>query len=207
MRLPTALISGAVALVAVAALAPPALSAPLTITDPAGDALDARASMDLVSVTLESAIRKPGKTPSLVATFELAGPIDRSTATAVSYNLNTQIPGCGYLNFTWAPGTVLEGGPGGAYSNISTSCGGEPDSTGEGTYRGIDAKAELDGNKLIMWTSWESLTKEIRAAGALGSIQATTENAEPVTGIIGTGGAGLPIYTDELTSDKTWSFS
>lgn len=205
MRLPRALIICAAALAAVAALTPPALSEPMVITDPAGDALDARPSMDLVSVTLESAIRKPGKTPSLIVTFELAGPIDRSTATAVGYNLNTQVPDCGYLNFTWSPGTLLEGGPGaGAYSKVTTSCGGEPSSTGEGTYRGIDAKAEIDGNKLILWTSLESLTKEIQAARMIDSIQATTENTEPATGIIGTGGLGLPIYTDEVTSDKAW---
>ena len=205
MRRIRLLTTAGVAVLAATFLAPNAIAAPLVVEDPAGDALDARPEMDIVSVTFESKPRNPRNTPSLVVTIELAGPIDKSTATAVSYNVNTEVPDCGYLNFTWSPGTLLEGGPGtGAYSNLSTSCGGEPDSTGDGTYLGIDAKAELDGNKLILWTSLASLTKEVRAVGKLTNIQATTENAEPVTGIIGTGIVGAA--TDEASSDKTWSF-
>lgn len=189
-------------------LAPSALAvAPLVIPDPEGDALDARPSMDILALTIESKPQKPRDTPSLVVTIELAGPIDRSTATAINYNVNTEVPGCGYLDFTYSPGTVLEGGPGtGAYSNVSTSCGGGPSTTGDGTYLGVDAKAEIDGNKLVLWTSWESLTKEIRAVGALTEFQATTEIAEPVFGIIGTGTFG-PVYADEATSAETWRFT
>ena len=194
-----------VAVLAATFLAPTAIAAPLVVEDPAGDALDARPEMDIVSVTFESKNRNPRNTPSLVVTIELAGPIEKATATAVSYNVNTEVPGCGYLNFTWSPGTLLEGGPGtGAYSKLTTSCGGEPDSTGDGTYRGVDAKAELDGNKLILWSSLESLTKEVQAIGEVTSIEATTENAEPATGIFSTGIVGAA--TDKATSDKTWSF-
>ena len=194
-----------IAVLAATFLAPTAIAAPLVVEDPAGDALDARPEMDIVSVTFESKRRNPRNTPSLVVTIELAGPIDKSTATAVSYNVDTEVPGCGYLNFTWSPGTLLEGGPGtGAYSKLTTNCGGEPDSTGDGTYRGIDAKAELDGNKLILWSSLESLTEEVRDVGEITNIEATTENAEPATGIIATGIVG--VGTDEATSDAIWRF-
>lgn len=185
-----------------------AAPAPLVIKDDKGDALDVRPEMDIVSLTLESKNFKPKDTPSLVVTLELAGPINRSTATAVNYNIDTEIPGCGYLQFTYSPGTVLEGGPGaGAYSNISTSCGGEPSTTGDGTYLGVDAKVELNGNKLVMWTSWASLTKEIRAQDTVGEISATVEIAEPVFGIIGAGIFGPTTATDSVTTDKTWKYA
>jgi len=183
-----------------------AASTPLVVADAKGDALDARASMDLVSVKLESKNFKPKNTPSLVVTFELAGPLDRSTATAINYNLDAEIPGCGYLEFTYAPGTVLEGGPGGAYSNISTSCGGPPSSVGDGTYLGIDSKVEVVGKTIVMWTSWASLTKEIRAASTLTKITASTQNAEPLTGIIGLGLLG-PGATDTASTDKAWKYA
>lgn len=202
MRRTRLLTTAGVAVLAATFLAPTALAAPLVVEDPVGDALDARPEMDIVSVTFESKPRNPRNTPSLVVTIELAGPIDKSTATAVNYNVDTDVPGCGYLNFTWSPGTVLEGGPGaGAYSNLSTSCGGEPSSTGDGTYRGIDTKSALDGNKLILWTSLESLTKEVLAIGEITNIRATTANAEPVFGII-----SAPVSSDAATSDQTWSF-
>ena len=200
----------ALAVIGLAAHFAPVASAaptPLVIADAKGDALDARASMDLVSVKLESKNFKPKDTPSLVVTFELAGPLDKSTATAINYNLDAQIPGCGYIEFTYAPGTVLEGGPGvGAYSNISTSCGGPPSSTGDGTYLGLDAKVELVGNSIVMWTSWASLTKEIRAANTLTEISASTQNAEPLTGIIGLGLFG-PGATDTAATDKPWKYA
>lgn len=192
----------------IAAPTPANAAAALKIDDPVGDALDPRPPMDIVSVTIESKPFQPRNTPSLVVTLELAGPLDQTTATAVSYNLNTEIVDCGYLQFTYSPGTLLEGGPGSgaAYSNISTSCGGPPDSTGDGTYLGLDAKAAIDGNKLILWTSWASLTKEIRAASKIGAIRATTEIAEPATGIIGAGIFG-PGAADEAVTDKIWTYS
>jgi len=100
----------------------------------------------------------------------------------------------------------VEGGPGGAYSNISTSCGGPPSSVGDGTYLGLDAKVEVVGKTIVMWTSWASLTKEIRAANTLKAITASTQNAEPLTGIIGLGLLG-PGATDTASTDKAWKYA
>lgn len=209
MRISRVLLSLAVvAGLALASTPAQAGGAPLVIKDAKGDALDVRPEMDIVSVTLESKNFKPKDTPSLVVTMELAGPINKSTATAVNYNIDMEVEGCGYLQFTYAPGTVLEGGPGaGAYSNVSTSCGGPPSTTGDGTYLGQDAKVELSGNKLIMWIGWPSLTKEIRELKTINEISATVEIAEPVFGIIGAGLFGPATATDSVETDKSWIYA
>ena len=156
--------------------------------------------MDIVSVTLEVKPMVPRNTVSLVTTIELAAPPE---AQAASYDMNATMPGCGYFNASYRPGTI--GATQGSKVNQYFMACGSPDSAGTGTSTAVDARAEADGNKIVIWAAIDSFPKEVREIGQLESISAATQIAEPLFGIIGNAALALP--SDSAETDKTWKFS
>ena len=172
----------------------------LKYTDETGDALDGRASMDIVSVTHD--IRQVNKTgpKSLVFEMELAAPPEMQLA---SYYVMTEIEGCGSFYASFRPGAVVFGAAGIAGADFYHSC-----ADADGAI--LDGQFRLDG-KILRWAlALDSLPKSQRSGVTLGGLQAFSQIAEPATGIIGTGwldGTHAPAKIDAATTDKTWSFT
>lgn len=185
----------------VALVGPPARAVEaLRFEDPAGDQLDARGSMDLVSVTLEVKPMAPRNTLSMVTTFELSAPAEQLM---VSYDMSSTIPGCGSFSASYRPGTLLATAAGSQLNQYFMNCG-FPETTGTGTAGSVPASAKLDGNKVIVWAAMSAFPKEIIEGAELTNISATTQVSEPVFGIIGNSAILAP--TDEATTDKSWRF-
>jgi len=175
--------------------------AALTYADKKGDALDGRASMDIVRVTHD--MRQVNKTgpPSLVFEMELAAPPQSQLA---SYFVMTDIEGCGRFYASYRPGAVVFGALGIGSADFYHSCG---DGPGDGAI--LSGAFRLEKNVLRWSVSLDSLPKAQRASLKLGGLQAFTQIAEPATGILGTGwldGTHAPAKIDSATTDKTWSF-
>ena len=170
----------------------------LRFEDPAGDQLDARASMDIVAVALEVKPMAPRNTLSLVTTIELAAPPETA---AVSYDLAATVPGCGYFNSNYRPGAIWAA-QFGQVNQYFMECG-SPEGTGTGTSTAVDARVVVEGNKVIIWAPLAAFPKEVLAAGELTDISASTQLAEPLMGILGN---GVLVPTDEAETDKSWKF-
>lgn len=176
-----------------------AQAAPLTYADDPGDALDGRASMDIVRVTHD--LRQVNKTgpQSLVFEMELAAPPEAQLA---SYFVMTEIEGCGSFYASYRPGAVVFGAAGIPGAGFYHSCADADGAILNGSFR-------LDG-KVLRWAlALDSLPKDQRASLTLGGLQAFSQIAEPATGIIGTGwldGNHAPAKIDAATTDKTWSY-
>lgn len=184
-----------------AVVAAPAHAGPYTAKDDTGDSLDTRASMDIVSVTYESKPMAPRDTPSLVITLELAGAPE---AAGTSYDVHTEVEGCGYFQMTYAPGTILQAAGIGGDTSFFMECGSAPDSTGS-TATLLDGSRRIDGNKITVWIPLGALPKELRGGGTMTDLLAYTQVADPIFGIIGNGSVGLP-STDELVAPMNWTF-
>lgn len=156
--------------------------------------------MDIVSVTLEVKPMAPRKTESLVTTIELAAPPEAMLA---SYDFAATVPGCGYFNANYRPG-ALWAQQFGQVNQYFMECG-SPEGAGTGTSTAVNASVEVDGNKVIIWAAVAAFPKEVRAAGELTEISASTQIAEPLMGIMGN--ATLQAPTDEATTDKSWRFA
>ena len=172
----------------------------LKYTDDAGDALDGRASMDIVSVTHD--IRQVNKTgpKSLVFEMELAAPPEMQLA---SYYVMTEIKDCGSFYASFRPGAVVFSAVGIAGADFYHSC-----ADADGAI--LDGQFRLDGKTLRWAVALDSLPKSQRTGTTLEGLRAFSQIAEPATGIIGTGwadGTALPLPIDEATTDKTWSFT
>lgn len=175
---------------------------PLTYTDDAGDALDGRASMDIVRVTHDlRQVNKAGP-PSLVFEMELAAPPESEL---VSYYVMSEIEECGSFYASFRPGSVVFGAALAiAPADFYHSCG---DGPGDGAI--LPAVFRIDGNVLRWAVALDSLPKAQRGGLALTDLRAFTQIAEPATGIIGTGwldGTPAPLPVDTASTDKTWSF-
>lgn len=194
--------SAAVALLSVLlllAVGTPARAAePLRFSDAAGDQLDARGSMDVVSVSLEVKPMAPRNTMSLVTTIELAAPPESMMA---SYDLNATVPGCGYFSSNYRPGSIWAQ-QFGQVNQYFMECG-SPEGTGTGTSTAVDARVVVEGNKVVIWAAVTAFPKEVLAAGELTDISASTQIADPLMGIMGN---SLAVPTDEATTDKSWRF-
>ncbi len=189
----------AAALLTVAAA--PANAGPFNAKDDTGDSLDTRASTDIISVTYEVKPMAPRDTPSLVVTLELAAPPE---AALTSYDVHTQIEGCGYFQMTYAPGNLFQAAGIGGDTSFFMECGSPADSTGS-TATLLDGSRRIDGNKFTAWIPLGGLPKELRGGGTMTELNAYTQFADPVFGIIGNGSVGLP-PTDELVADMKWKF-
>ena len=173
---------------------------PLTYSDEPGDALDGRASMDIVRVTHDlRQVNKSGP-PSLVFEMELAAPPEAELA---SYYVMTEIEGCGRFYASFRPGSVVFGTALGiAPADFYHSCADADGAILDGSFR-------VDGNILRWGLALDGLPKDQRAGITLSSLQAFTQIAEPATGIIGTGwldGNHAPAKIDAATTDQTWSY-
>lgn len=172
--------------------------APLKFTDEAGDALDTRASQDILSVTIDKRQMNKAGPPSLVFELELAAPPE---STAVTYGVRTTMEGCGSFQAQYRPGGVVYGAAGVPPADFQVGCL-------EGAAGLIDAQFRITGNVLRWSVALDNLPKEYRT-GTLGSINAYTSISEPVSGFIGTGdldAADGPLPIDLATTDKTWSY-
>jgi hypothetical protein len=193
---------GVLIVVAAALLATPPASAAspkLDLPDPAGDSLGAQASLDIVSVSLESKklkARDPG--PSLVITMKLAAP---PMAVGARYVLSGEIPECGHFDATYAPGTLYSKivGTEGA---IFLGCG-DPGGVAGGSLL-ILGHVSVKG-PVITWTiAVDSLPKDVRAGGSIGEIQGYASLVEPVFGLQGPHDVG--VTNDDVRTDKEFTF-
>ena len=168
----------------------------LEFTDPPGDAVDGRASQDILSVSIDK--RQVNKTgpQSLVFEMKLAAPPEAELAT---YGIRTVIPGCGYFQAQYRPGGHVWAQLGSDTADFATECA-DPSL--------LPAKFRIAGNVLIWSIALDGLPKEART-GVLESIDAYSSISEPASGFIGTGdmdfGPG-PLTMDLATTDKTWSY-
>lgn len=196
--------TAAIALLSVVSLlllgSPAKAAAPMRFEDPAGDQLDVRSSMDIVGVALEIKPMAPRNTISMVTTIELAAPPETMMA---SYDFSATVPECGYFNANYRPGAIWAQ-QFGQVNQYFMECG-SPEGTGTGTSTAVDARVEVDGNKVIIWAALSAFPKEVQAAGELTGIGASTQIAEPLMGIMGN--ATLQVPTDEATTDKSWRFA
>lgn len=174
----------------------------LTYEDEAGDSLDGRSSLDIVSVTYDVRQVNKGGPPSLVVEMELAGPPDGQL---VSYETRAEAEGCGYFWTSYAPGTVFTQALGSAPASYFMECGSPPDGTGS-TATLIDAQFRIDGNTLRWSVALDSIAKELRSGSTFTSMEAYTQVAEPVFGIFGTG-SDLPLPIDEASTDGAWTYT
>lgn len=181
---------------AVALSAVPSSAAPNKkpqIVDPAGDALGAQATTEIVSAlwttsgdTVTSKVR--GKkvttyTPRrLVVTLNLAGA--PTTSGPFSYETSAQVAGCGEIRFVYTPGT--------AYSQIVSDtflwydCGPTDPTTGDNLVLvpGISTKI---GAKSITWEyPIKALPKMFKPGVAFSDFRAAVDIVEPVVGLYGT---------------------
>ena len=174
---------------------------PFSYGDDKGDALDGRASMDIVSVTHDiRQINKSGP-PSLVVEMELAAPPEAQLA---SYEIRAEVEGCGFFQASYTPGTAWSAAVGSAPASFFIECGTPADATGS-TATLMDAQFRIDGNKLRWSGALDSIPKELRSNTTFSDIYSFTQIAEPFMGINGTSDANLPI--DEAATDKPWSYT
>lgn len=173
--------------------------APLKYADDPGDALDGRASLDIVSVTYDlRQVNKVGP-KSVVIEMELGAPPEGQLA---SYSARAEIEGCGFFDASFRPGSVVFGTAGIPPADFFIACGASGDS------EILDAQFRIDGNVLRWSIALDGLPKEART-GKVKSLNSFTQIAEPATGIMGTGDLDVadgPLPIDAAASDKTWSF-
>ena len=172
-------------------------AAPLKYADPAGDAIDGRPSMDIVSVTHD--LRQINRTgpKSLVFELELAAPPEPILA---SYHVVTVLEGCGNLYANFRPGALLLGTIAIPNADIWVSCGGDAER--------LSTQFKITGNVLRWATALDSLPKDYRN-GVLTNLSAVTSIAEPVIGVYGTArldGARGPLPIDQATSEDIWEY-
>ena len=196
-----ALVAAALALL----FAGSAQAAPVKYSDEKGDAVDARASMDIVSVTYD--VRQVNKSgpPSLVIEMELAAPPENQF---VSYETRAEASGCGFFEASFTPGTVFVAGLDSAPGSFWIGCGSPPDETGS-TATLMDAQFRIDGNVLRWSAAMDGIPKELRSGSTFSQLHAFTQIAEPVMGIDGTGnvlGEDGPLPIDTAATDKTWTY-
>ena len=186
-------LSGLLSVVLAVAVAGSALAAsPLKYTDESGDALDGRASLDIVSVTHElRQVNKAGP-PSMVFELELAAPPE---GTGHAYGISTQLEGCGEFAALFRPQAVVYEAVGIPAADFSIEC--EEDSI-------LPAQFRIDGNILRWAIALDGLPAKYRS-GKLTSLTAATEIVDPAAGEFGPGEEGI-LPMDAAASDKTWSY-
>ena len=155
---------------------------PLTYTDAKGDAVGGRASMDIVSVTIDKRQVNERGPKSLVFELELAAPPETGPQ-LTTYGIRTVINGCRF------------------YAHFHRDSASDAFLYMWCRQRFLPAEVTVDKN-VVQWTISLNELPEGYRTGALGSIQASTSIDEPVFGYFLTGG---PVF-DLATTDKTWSY-
>ena len=198
------LVRPALVLVAVAAvgLAGSASAAPgpatVSFTDPAADNVSPSGGQDITGVTWTTVGTGKGKkyvAKSLVLTLTLAAP--PTTDGTTLYGVDGDLGGCGDFYVNYMPGAQI-----GDTFNYA-DCGGDPsDPTGGGT--SFDATPEVKGNTIIWTLPIKSLPGDVKVGSTFSGLNALTDFVDPVTGIIGSYGAGGPAIEDTATTDKSY---
>ena len=172
---------------------------PLTYDDPAGDALDTRASMDIVQVSYD--VRQVNKSgpPSLVVELTLAAPPEAQLAT---YDIQADAGASCFVDAGYRPGSVAAAAGLLPAAQFYVGC------DGENAF--ITGKSLIKDNVITMSIALDSLPKGVREAGELSGFYAFSMTSEPVLGLYGNGytdGPGnLPTPTDSASTDKTFTF-
>jgi hypothetical protein len=170
----------------------------LTFADPAGDNTSPSAASDITGVTFTTTGTGKGSryvAKNLVLTLTLAAP--PSADGTVLYGIDTELAGCGSFYVNFMPGAEL------GDSFNYTSCGGDAsDPTGGGA--SFDAVPEVKGSSIVWTLSMKSLPVEVKAGSTFSSITALTDFVDPVTGIIGSYGAGGPAVYDNASTDNSY---
>ena len=168
-----------------------AASPRLSLTDPVGDALDQRASMDISNLSFEvKKVRPTDPKHSVIITLKLAAAPEQRL---VSYDVFADIPECGSFQASYTPNTIpdtaLPSSPASAYI-----CTGQ---TGTGDSLVLFSPRFAVTKDTLTWTiALDSFPKAAREGGMLTNISARTQIADPIFGLEGNGTVGLP--TDEL---------
>lgn len=172
----------------------------LSYDDPTGDALDTRASMDIVKVTYD--VRQVNKSgpASLVVELTLAAPPETQLAT---YDIQADAGDSCFVDAGFRPGTVVSQAGLIPAAQFYIGC------NGDNAF--VPAKSLIKGNVLTMSVALDSLPKTAREEGVLSGLYAFSMTSEPVIGLYGNGytdGIGnLPTPTDSATTDKTFKFA
>lgn len=116
--------------------------------------------------------------------------------------MNSTVPECGYFQASYRPGAVLAS-QGSQLNQYFMECGSE-ESAGTGTSTAVDARAQVDGNKIVIWAPVAAFPKEVLASGQLTEISVQSQVADPMFGIMGN---GLVVPTDDAATDKSWRFA
>jgi hypothetical protein len=191
--------TAAVCLAGAASAAPKGGPHTLTFTDPAGDNVSPSAGQDITGVTWTTAGTGKNKkyiAKSLVLTLTLAAP--PTTDGTTLYGVDGDLAGCGDFYVNYMPGASL-----GDTFNYA-ACGGDPASpTGSGT--AFDAAPEVKGNSIVWTLPLKSLPGDVKVGSSFSGLNALTDFVDPVTGIIGSYGAGGPALEDTATTDTPYT--
>ena len=206
-RTPVSLALVAVGCAAVALAAPSsAASAPAKVafSDPAGDALATQKTYDITDVLVTStgttSTKKVGKktvttyTPkAILVKLTVAGSF--ATTAGANYEVDLDVAGCGYANFTYTPGAISEGG-------LFTECGSPADETGS-TSTLYDAPPTVSGKTVTWQLPLSALSKEFKPGVLLSDIRALAAQNDPVFGIIGAGALAAEGNFDNASTSAT----
>ena len=166
----------------------------LSFTDPSGDALTG-AAYDITKVEFTTTGTKVGRTytpKKLVVRMTIAGSF--ASTPGVNYEVDADLAGCGYTNFTYTPGAQVAGG-------LFTECGSAPDATGS-TATLYDEPPTVTGSTVTWTFSLKGLSPEFKAGALFSGISALTVQNDPVFGIIGPGVVGANF--DDASTHKTY---
>jgi len=178
------------------------------VADPVGDAKGGVATFDVVSGRWSVTGR--GAAKSLTAVLTLAGA--PNTDRGFSYELKSDVRGCGTVWFEYAPGTVSEATNAlgqkdvndglGAYSLWLNCGGGESGPAGESmlVYRELTFTVK---DNVITWSvPFSALPRQVQPGAIMEDFEAIADVAEPVMGLSTTGGLGQGL--DYGRGDGVW---
>ena len=168
---------------------------PVSYADPAGDQVDLRPSMDILKVSWDVEHTGLGGRPRLVVEMTLAAPPEKQL---VNYTASGKVStGC-YVKASYRPGTVFTAVAAEPSSQFAVGCQ-------ESIHR-VNARSGIKDGVITMSIPLGSIPKSFRDKGELTELLATTEIAEPLSGILGTGlwGTGP---ADEATTNQTFRYS
>ncbi len=186
-----------------AAVQPASKPSTLSFSDPAGDALGTQKPYDITQVgfTTKGVTTKVGKKTtykpkSLVVTMTIAG--DFASTAGASYEVDVDVAGCGYANFTYTPGSSLSDG------GLFTECGSPTDQTGS-TSTLYNQPPTVKGSTVTWDFPLSGLSEEFKAGAVISAITAHTVQNDPVFGIIGPGAFASEGNFDNASTDKTFT--
>lgn len=171
---------------------------PVSFEDPAGDQLDLRPSMDILKVSWDVTQASTLGRPRIVVQIELAAPPEERL---VNYAAGGDAGGGCLLEGTYHPGTVFTALGAEPAADFYVDCG-HWDEMGQL----VEARLETKGNVITMSIPLDSVPADVRRSGQLTELWATSELAEPMTGIVGTWWTGAG-GADKATTDQTFRYA